>query len=263
MKRLLTAFLSLALASPASAAFEFGWGNQFLDLPAQNGTYLDSSGNGNNASVPGANPPVYTANVWNTCGAWAYNPATPTSPIIGATGSFGATTFNFAQPLSEVTYVFLVDLNPSTPTTGSAPYMLVGGAWSGVNQFGIASVARQIYWENAGNTAHNTWATVLSTTQPHLIAVSMSQLTQEIALSIDGGAWSVVSITSTLNASAPSDVSLELFGSGATTIGGQTPQSWWGNGYRTRIFSEALHNPARAARWTAVKAQFTSECGIP
>jgi len=256
--------LGLLLGATSACATEYGWGDLFLDVVANNaGTYPDQSGNGHNLSVPGASPPTFDASACNGHGGWVFD-GSATSPLVGATGSLGASTFNFPQPAAEVTYVLVLDLNSSTPSSGNVPYMLLGGAWVQANGWGFASMARQIKFANSGSTASNTWAGALSTGALHLIMISMSQLSQQISVCVDAcGSWTSFSLTPSLATSSPYDISLMLGGTGATSFNNQTPKPWWGHICEVMIFNDALDNSARAARFSAVQAYSHATYGVP
>lgn len=274
MKKLISAFVALFVAGAALAATSTGTADLVSSLVAADGSYLDTSGNGANWSVSSA--PTYTAGAYSGQPAWTFDGTTST-PLIASQSYYGGTPFNFTPPVGDWSAIIVADLNAATSTTNGTLYTLLGSGQTGSNQWAFGQKNRQLYFGGSACQGNNTWTgtavyggshTHLTTGQPHVIALSYSNVSQTVKVCVDGCAsgWQSYSISGQFSGTASSasvDATLWAGGTNATTVCNGTPAPWYGNVYQVDLYREALSTPAKANRFTARRDQLRAKYGTP
>jgi len=154
----------------------------------------------------------------------------------------------------DFTLVIVADLNASTPTTGSTVYALAGSALTSAHGWVLGILNRQLCWIPTGGSSCTTLSSALSTNTPHVIVFSWSSVDQLVGASVDGGAWTTSSISSSIQSSTLTDATMSL---GSSASSSYSP--WWGNLFRALLLKESLQNSAKAAQLAYLQAIFAAK----
>jgi len=253
-----TAFLSF-FASPAFAGCgvacypgeeQIGlWPTTMADLVAQpatsSNTYFDQQQQAYNWSTNSA--PTLSLSVDSTVfSAWTFNGFTTNNIQASFSGPNGGQMWPIT---GDFTLVIVADLNASTPTTGSTIYALAGSGLTAAHGWVLGVLNRQLCWIPTGGSSCTALSGTLSTGSPHVIVFAWSSVDQLVGASVDGGAWTTSSISSSIQTSTLTDATLWL---GSSASSSYSP--WWGNLFRALLFKESLQNSAKAAQLADLQA---------
>lgn len=211
------------------------------------GVYADRSARGNNwlQVTPGAQPPILTN--WRGTGLNAFN-------------FDGATAYNiaaaFVVPPAEFSAAIVFDINTAA-AADSISHTLFGSARAVVNAWVVYAYNRAIYFANTAN-GRSVSSAALTANAPHLLLLAWSAADQELAISIDGGAWIAVSFAGTGGYDSLADVT------------GLLGMSNWGSNRKhygaiaeILLFSGSLKSATEASALALVTAALKAKYAVP
>lgn len=237
---------------------------QIYDLPALHswlqagapdgfGVYADRGQRGNNwVQATAANQPPLLTNWHGLTGLSAFN-------------FDGVTAFNaagsFILPPGEITVAAVFDLNASTSTGDGNRRTLLTSQMAPANQFGFCQQNRKPTLYTTGLASTCQLPSALSTNTTHLVIHVWSAADQELAISVDGGAWTSMSLAGIVNQNALRDTTC-MIGGGNGANGSTTYMPWSGAIAEVLVFSGSLKNAAEAGALALVVATLKAKYAI-